>query len=98
MRVTYFQRLGKDGVACGIKCAQAPAALITRGGCRPQRPWGSSSLPPYQKSGEGWESKGTSQAQCAPGESNIQGTQYDIKAQQVQRGREAATRSGELEK
>ena len=26
----------------------APAALLTDGRCRPQRPWGSSSLPPYQ--------------------------------------------------
>ena len=27
----------------------APTALLPGGRCRPQRPWGSSSLPPYQK-------------------------------------------------
>ena len=27
----------------------APAALLTGGRCRPQRPWGSSSLPPYRR-------------------------------------------------
>ena len=27
----------------------APAALPTGGRCRPQRPWGGSSLPPYHK-------------------------------------------------
>ena len=40
---------------CGERAGQtlggitAPAALLTGGRCRPQRPWGSSSLPPYQK-------------------------------------------------
>ena len=29
----------------------ALAALLTGGRCRPQRPWGSSSLPPYQREG-----------------------------------------------
>ena len=33
--------------------SQAPAALPTGGRCRPQHPWGSSSLPPYQEGEKG---------------------------------------------
>ena len=33
----------------------APAALLTGGRCRPQHPWGSSSLPPYQEGRRGMQ-------------------------------------------
>ena len=49
MDVSYFPKCSV--IACqnaGGLPLPAPAALLTGGGCCPQRPWGSSSLPPYQ--------------------------------------------------